>query len=185
MSIIKIYIYMQTWYRGCRMDRLRKYTEVGSNVAIVLVCILIAYVAVTRYILDKPSDHSLGGARVGSTLDISGVNWGASNQNVVLALSTQCHFCSESAPFYRKLMAAAQAKGAPVVAVLPQTVNQSKVYLQTMGLDTRYVQQVPLSKIGVVATPTVLLTDRKGITTGVWVGKLSDSAQAEVLSKVQ
>ena len=82
-------------------------------------------------------------------------------------------------------MAAAQAKRIAVVAVLPQTVDQDRVYLQALGLDIRFVQQMALSKIGVVATPTVMLTDAKGMTTGVWVGKLSDSAQAEVIAKFQ
>jgi hypothetical protein len=167
------------------MDRLRRYLEVATNAAIVAACILIAYVAVTRFILPQRSGSSADGPHVGMALNISAVDWGTSHQNVVLALSTQCHFCSESAPFYRKLMAAAQAKRIAVVAVLPQTVDQDRVYLQALGLDIRFVQQMALSKIGVVATPTVMLTDAKGMTTGVWVGKLSDSAQAEVISKFQ
>lgn len=166
------------------MDRFRKYLEVGSNIAILLVCVVITYVAVTRFIFPKPNDKSIIGPTVGSKLNIPEFNLGEVNQSIVLVLSTECRFCSESMPFYTQLLVAARAHRIPVVAVLPQGVDESHVYLQAHGLDIQDIKQVQLDRIGVVATPTVLLIHGAGLVEGVWVGELSSASQAEVLSRI-
>jgi hypothetical protein len=167
------------------MDRMRRNLDLATNVAILLVCILIGYVALTRYILPGPTTERIDGPQIGTRLNIQGLPWEASNQYLVLALSTQCHFCSESAPFYQKLSAAAEAKGVPIIAVLPQPIEQSKQYLETIGVQTQHQLQMQLSKINVVGTPTIVLTDRQGIAKNIWVGKLSGEQEADVLKRIE
>ncbi len=166
------------------MDRFRKYLEVGSNVAILLVCALIAYVAITRFILPKPHDKSISGPTVGSKLNMPEFDLGEKNQGIVLAISTQCRFCSESMSFYSQLVATAQARGIPVVAVLPQGIDESHVYLQAHGLNIQNIKQMQLDRIGVLATPTILFIHGAGLIEGVWVGELSSTSQAEVLARI-
>jgi len=166
------------------MNKFRKYVEVGSNIAILLVCALIAYVAITRFILPKPHDNSISGPTVGSKLNIPEFDLGEKNRGIVLAISTQCRFCSESMPFYSQLVAAAQTCGIPVIAVLPQGIAESHVYLQSHGLNIQDIKQMPLDRIGVLATPTILLIRGAGLIEGVWVGELPSTSQAEVLARI-
>jgi hypothetical protein len=166
------------------MDRLRKYVEVGSNIAILIVCALIAYVAITRFILPKPHDNSISGPTVGSKLNIPEFDLGQKKQGIVLAISTQCHFCTESMPFYSQLVASAQARGTAVIAVLPQAIDESHVYLNAHGLNIQNIKQMQLDRIGVSATPTILLIRGAGLIEGVWVGKLPATSQAEVLARI-
>jgi hypothetical protein len=42
-----------------------------------------------------------------------------------------------------------------------------------------------LSKINVVGTPTIVLTDRQGIAKNIWVGKLSGEQEADVLKRIE
>jgi hypothetical protein len=102
----------------------------------------------------------------------------------VLALSTTCHFCSESAPFYQRLKQQ-KPDNVYLVAVLPQPVEDSRNYLNKLGVETNDVVQGSLSSIGVSGTPTLLLVDKTGSVAGLWVGKLSDSDAARVIEQIR
>ncbi len=70
--------------------------------------------------------------RPGRTVQIHGVDWGKAPHTLVLALQTGCHFCADSAPFYRALLKE-RAPNWQAVAVLPQPVEQSVAYMRAKG----------------------------------------------------
>jgi Redoxin len=121
--------------------------------------------------------------QAGTKISLPGIDWSKSTRTVVLALSTTCHFCSESGPFYQKLE---QQKGGNVglIAVLPQPVEDGRKYLNKLSVKTTDVVQASLSSIGVSGTPTLLLVDKNGAVTASWVGKLSDGEAAKVINQV-
>jgi len=41
-----------------------------------------------------------------------------------------------------------------------------------------------LQKVGISGTPTILLVDKKGVISDLWVGKLTEEKEAEVLAKL-
>ncbi|MFN2597666.1 MAG: peroxiredoxin family protein [Pyrinomonadaceae bacterium] len=118
-------------------------------------------------------------------MQIPGVDWAGSGQTLVLAVSDSCHFCSESADFYRRL---AQEKAWPgsvrLIAVLPQEVDRGREYLDKLGVSVDQVEQAQLSSIGVRGTPTLLLIDSTGSLKTSWVGKLTPDKEGEVLNRV-
>ena len=87
-------------------------------------------------------------------------------RTLVLALSTQCHFCTESAPFFQRIRKET-SKNLKMVAVLPQPVSESHKYLEGEGVQVDDVRQAPLTTIGVRGTPTLLLVDNVGSVQGV------------------
>jgi hypothetical protein len=101
----------------------------------------------------------------------------------LVALSTNCHYCTESAPFYQKLQ---QQKPGDLrlVAVLPQTVEQSRVYLNKLGVVIGDVVQSPLGAVGVSGTPSLILIDQGGAVRDSWVGKLSEAEATKVISQI-
>jgi thiol-disulfide isomerase/thioredoxin len=103
---------------------------------------------------------------------------------VVLALSTTCHFCSESAPFYQKLQQQ-KPNSVRLVAVLPEPVEDSRNYLNKLGVSVSDIVQSSLASVGVSGTPTLLLIDNQGSVTESWVGKLSDSEAASIISQLR
>lgn len=108
---------------------------------------------------------------------LPGVN--SSNSPVlVLAISTTCHFCTESAPFYRDL--AKSHPGIKLVAILPQPVEAGKQYLQGLGITTDQVLQARLDSINVSGTPTLLLVSHDGSVLRRWVGLLPKEGEADV-----
>ena len=66
---------------------------------------------------------------VGQTITLHGVHFAPQSKTLILTISTTCHFCKDSEPFYQEL--AAQNKGPiKIVAVLPQPLPEAQAYVQ-------------------------------------------------------
>jgi hypothetical protein len=67
---------------------------------------------------------------IGSQLQMDGVQWGGAAKTVVMALSTQCHFCQESGSFYKALTGspAVISKRVAVVMVFPQPQSEAESF---------------------------------------------------------
>jgi hypothetical protein len=123
---------------------------------------------------------------LGQTLSLPGVNWTKNGRTLILALQTTCHFCTESAPFYQKLVRErSQFSNTKLLAVLPQSVEQSNEYLSNLGVSVDGVMQGSLRSIGVSGTPTLLLVNHVGTVTEAWTGKLQPEAEDQVLSRLE
>ena len=163
------------------MNRWVRNLEVATNIAVLGAFLLVGAVAAKRF-WEPSSSSDPNGPTVGATIHLKSVDWSKSDQNLVLALSTGCHFCSESADFYHRLVPAAASNGVRVLAVLPQPISEGRSYLEELGLDVPEVLQSPLSTIDVSGTPTVLLLDRQGRIRKAWVGKLGAKQEQQVIS---
>lgn len=164
---------------------LSKKIELIANLAIIVVACLLGTVLVRNYLLSTSARRASANEmqRTNSaSLSALDIDWRKNKQTLLLAISSTCHFCTESAPFYKKL--ATGPRSTRLVAVLPQSTGEGRRYLNELGLSVDEVKQVQLSSISVSGTPTLLLVDSMGVVIGTWVGKLADEQQAEVLSKM-
>ena len=105
-------------------------------------------------------------------------------RTLVLAISTRCHFCTESAPFFKKIEKE-RASDLKLVAVLPQPVEEARKYLEGEGVQVDEVRQASLQSIGVAGTPTLLLVDGRGRISDVWRGKLQPVDEEKVIATVR
>jgi hypothetical protein len=170
--------------------------DTAANIAIILVCILAAGTLIRNQFfpsflapapLSRPGMPS--GAAKGETLAaLRGVVPQGSDRALVVALSPTCHFCNESMPFYKALMDKRnESKSAvKVIAAVPQAEVQTaeQKNLADHGVQIDAVVPVDFEKIKIPGTPTVLLVDNQGKVLDVWVGKLDESRQREVLAKL-
>lgn len=111
---------------------------------------------------------------------LPGVDWSKNGRSLILAISTRCHFCTDSAPFFQRIGREKPA-GTKLLAVLPQAVEEARTYLDQQGVRVDDVRQAPLDSIKVSGTPTLLLVDNAGTVADVWVGKLEPSQEEDVL----
>jgi hypothetical protein len=82
---------------------------------------------------------------------------------------------------YKTLVHEATLRGnIRLVAVLPQTIEDSTKYLNTLGVPIEDVRQEQLTVEG---TPTLIMVDSKGVVSEVWLGKLKPDKEAAVLSR--
>lgn len=167
------------------MSGWKKLLETSTNIAILCVCILLTYVVVTKFVLPSRIQGTTEAPALGTKVNVSGVDWSQYGQTLVVALSTQCHFCVESAGFYRQLVSADAGKQTHIIAVLPQAVAESRLFLQGLGLNISDVKQVSLGTLNIGGTPTVLLVSDNGVIVRTWIGKLPASEQADVMAQIR
>ena len=167
------------------MARILKYLTVTINVLCVAVLTFVLWFAWQRYA--KPGqEFSLFPAheklRTGAKID-TGLDLLANDRpTLFVALNKGCHYCAASAAFYEKV--SQYNKAAKVVALFPNTVPDVSDYVQRLNLKTDAISAVDYSKMGVLGTPTTILTDPRGKVLGVWTGLLDHTAQTEVLKRL-
>ena len=161
--------------------------EVGANVAVILVAVVVIGAIVKTYLLGAnappgPVQPSLVGARV----NVPEVDWRRNGRTLLLILQKGCHFCDESAPFYRRLAHDAAGGGSPrLVAVLPQKAEEARQYLRDLDVPVEDVRQVPMRELGVKLTPTLILVNGEGVVTDSWFGRLTPDKEDEVLKRLK
>jgi hypothetical protein len=161
--------------------------EAIANCATIVVSVLLSIVLVRAFLLpprpaSKPAaqDQTQKGKDMKPLL--KDVDWSKSSRTVVFALSTQCRFCSASAPFLRKVVQeVGRAEGVKTLAVLPQPVAEAQNYLSSEGVHVDQIVQAEMRSIGVPGTPTWLIVNSAGIVTDAWVGKLDPAGEDQVL----
>ncbi len=166
------------------MSAVAKRTELVANVAIIIVAMLLGIVLVRNYLL--PHRHRLAPQITsGSRISIPGVDWIKNDRTLVLALQKDCHFCTESATFYRRVVENAARSGkVRLVAVMPNESKVGRSYLRELAIQIDDVHQLPLDAIRVHGTPTLILVDHSGVVAKVWSGKLPEEKELEVLSQL-
>lgn len=161
-----------------------KKIELVANVAIIIVACLLATILIKNY-LTKPRDvlEKNESQRFDpETLAGLGIDWRQANQTLLLAVSTGCHFCTESAPFYKQL---ANERGQTrLVVLLPQSIDEGQRYLDKLGVKVDEIKQVSLGSMKITGTPTLMLVTRDGIVVKTWIGKLADEQEQDVLNRM-
>lgn len=167
------------------MGNLYKRLELLANIAIIIVALLLGGVLIKRYLLPgQPGPEAPEAVRVkpGTKLSLSGLDWGKSDKTLLLVLSTNCKYCTESAPFYRRLAGQrAGRRDVRLIAVLPQGAGEAQQYLRDHDIPVDEVTQAAPGAFYARATPTLIVVDRTGSVVESWVGRLPAEEEAEVV----
>jgi hypothetical protein len=153
--------------------------EAAANIIVIVLAVVVGSV----FLKDRLSSVApeSNAVKTGDNLaNLDGWDWGAHDQTLVLGLRRGCHFCEDSAPFYQRLIAQ-QQQGSTIVAVFPDTVDVVKEVVQSEGLRIHALAGVPLERLKIDATPTLLLVDRNGTVLNAWIGMLSPRQELEVM----
>ena len=170
---------------------INKKVELTANLAIIIVACVLTTVLIKSYLPPKDSTKTLSESESSErknqfdnnpNVSSLGIDWKQSQQTLILAISSSCHYCTDSAAFYKKL---AQRKGnTHLVAVLPQSVKEARNYLEKLGVSVDEIRSLSLDKIGVQGTPTIMLIDSSGTVKQYWIGRLSPEKEATVLESI-
>jgi len=158
---------------------LRRFLEVSANLGIVIVALII----VGNFVASKwRTKRDVDTIKTGSQVSLSGVKW-EDGSTLVLALQRGCRYCDESAPFYRRLRQQRSGTEPRLIAVVPGDKAEVGKYLEGLGVVVDGIVNASLSDIHVSATPTLVLVDRSGRVSNVWVGKLDSNRENEVIQR--
>lgn len=171
------------------LDGLLKKTELLANIAIIVVALLLGGVLVKRYLLPGNDAASVRNAdpRVpaGTKATLADVDWAKNGQTLLLVLSRDCRYCTESAPFYQRLTRETAGRpGIQLIALFPHEAEQGREYLDKLGVAVNEVRRASLASIGATATPTLILVDSQGVVKNSWVGQLAPPEETEVLNQL-
>jgi thiol-disulfide isomerase/thioredoxin len=169
------------------MSNLHKRIEIIANIGIIIVAILLGGVLVNRYLLPPSPNVEVGEGiliKPGMKLSLPGVDWDRADKTLLMVLSTNCHFCTESAPFYQRLaQQKAGRQDVRLVAVLPQVMSEAQKYLSDHNIVVDDVRQSVPGAAYARGTPTLIMVDRTGSVVTSWIGKLPAEKEAEVLNR--
>lgn len=173
--------------------RWRKKFETVVNVVVLMAGVLLIYTVVTKILLPPAEDELLAGnitrVRAGDTLPaLPDFSWNDSEYTLLLALSPRCRYCSESMPFYRRLVSSVHAGNIPlrVAALFASSIppQAADTYLKDSALEVDRVLIASLDLLGIGGTPTLVLADRSGKVMNVWSGKTKNEEEEELRSQL-
>jgi hypothetical protein len=170
-------------------DGILKKTELLANIAIIVVALLLGGVLVKRYLLPgggaAPARGPDPSVPAGTKVSLPGVDWAGNGRTLLLVLSRDCHFCTESAPFYQRLVRETAGRAdVHLVAVLPQEADEARKYLDSHEIAIGEVRHAQPREAGAQVTPTLILVNEAGTVEESWIGKLQPSKEAEVLGRL-
>jgi hypothetical protein len=160
-------------------DKTRRILEIATNVAILAVAIIV----VRNLWLRWQPKQQLDAPIVGTKVSLPGIKW-KDGTTLVLVLQKGCRFCEESSAFYRRLHDQRSGSQPRMLAALPGDKTENARYLTEQGVVVDDIVNASLSDINVSFTPTLLLVDRSGNVSDVWVGKLDGRKETEVAQRI-
>jgi thioredoxin-related protein len=169
-------------------EKLTKRLEMGAYVAIIGMALVVTATLIPKLVgryFPKSVTQAAPALKAGDRISVPNEDWEKNGKTLLLVLSTSCHFCTESAPFYRTLVAKTQnEQQLHVAAIFPQSVEEGREYLSSLGIIVADVLNVPRQSFEVKGTPTLILVDDKGAVVNSWTGKLAPTEESAVISKV-
>lgn len=156
------------------------------NIVILLVALVLSALLVRKFFFQPAQQSPNYRLTTNATLRINGINWADADRTVLLALSKECKYCSDSAEFYRRLAAGiANQTNTRLLAVFSEKESEAEAYLKQLAVPIRELRYVSLSSLGIKNVPTLAILDRNGVVTDMWVGTFSPLEEKALMSKLK
>lgn len=168
--------------------KFKSYLEMATNVAVLLVALVVLGNFVWIHFAKKPQPHLEGGLRRGEAFPIlSEVPYDKSSQTLLLALSSKCEHCSESIPFFKQLLETNAANGdsTQIIAVFPETADEVMRYVSEQQLRVQTISSINLQTLKLLGTPSAVLISSEGKILNFWIGSPSKDAEKEILGAIK
>lgn len=158
-------------------SKVRANIELAAQVIIALAVVVAAGVLVKRTFFPGLGNPNLPRISAGERLSVPNVDWERNKKTLVFFLKKDCVYCSSSAPLYRQLIADASRRNVTSLAILPNSPDEARKYLQYLELPIENVQTGSLAAYKITGTPTVLFVDKGGIVRSAWFGATPEREQ--------
>ncbi|HEU4510354.1 MAG TPA: rhodanese-like domain-containing protein [Pyrinomonadaceae bacterium] len=157
------------------------------NIAILVVAVLLSALLVKKFFFSPAQQSPNYQLSTNSSLRIEGINWADSDRTVLLAISTECKYCSQDAGVYRRLAASLVSESKTrLIAVFPERQRGAgEAYLKELEVPIREVLYVSLPSLGINSVPTLAILDQNGVVTDMWGGKFSPLEEQALMSKLR
>lgn len=164
------------------MKRLRIAVDLATGIAAIAIVAMAGRAFLLPLMVDAPGsiieDHLSTGLQLeGAALGVDFTD----RTTLIMALQSDCGYCRESMPFYRRLLTQDRAGGVQVVVAAPARDTGISDYLASEGVTPDAVVLDRAGELPVSGTPTLLVVDSDGVVTHSWIGLLDAERESEVL----
>jgi hypothetical protein len=162
-----------------------------ANVAVIGAAVVLIGLGVYDRIAARSDIHRTSPqALLGQTLELPQSLSTGTRTTAVMFVSKNCHFCSDSMPFYLRIstLRPAESGAFRLLAVTPmgrETSAESRQYFVEHGVPVDGIVQMPFGKLGIAGTPTLALLDRSRRVVKVWTGRVSSDTENEIIATIQ
>ncbi|MCA1565231.1 MAG: thioredoxin fold domain-containing protein [Acidobacteria bacterium] len=167
----------------------KEHLEVLTNLAVLLAAVSILAVLTLNYFGGrKPVPQIVEGLQKGQQFPaIPGVDYRGSASTLLVAMSTECGYCTQSIPFYNQLadMKNTGKISLRTVALFPNLDDEVQQYTRQHQLKTDHKSSVDFGQLKLAGTPTMILVDQNGRVINFWVGALKPDAQRQFLNSLE
>lgn len=168
-------------------SKLKSYLELTTNVAVLLAAIAVLTALSWGYFAQKQKPSIRSGLQKGRVIAyLPEATLNDSRATLLIAMSINCHFCTESISFYNQLARAQQGLGSSprIIAVFPEEDSEVKQYVRQNRLEVSSTAATDFRKLGVDTTPTMILIDKEGKIIDFWIGKIPEDVQQQVVESI-
>lgn len=154
--------------------------EKAANLAFIVACVALVSIGVAERVIPAEPGRAIQGIAKGQSLDVPGLNRGAT-RTVLVAVSSTCRFCTESMEFYRRLTA--QERRFPeairIAFMSREPLDTLRDYLVQHKVEASATLEVPAS-FSVTGTPALFLLDPDARVIDGWLGRLHPDQEEDV-----
>jgi len=157
-----------------------------SNMMFAVMCLAVSVAAVQYVLAARTTPARRSPVAKGTRLELPAAIAAEGKPSVLLVLSTQCRFCTESMPFYTKLSKLPETREGRLrlAAITLQPVPEMQKYLAAYSLPVSAVVPIADSGFNVSATPALVVIRGDGTVVESWSGWLDTQQEQQVLSTI-
>jgi thioredoxin-related protein len=169
-----------------RTQALRQILETVTNLCVISFTLVflgtLAVNAVRSYDSNQPPKVREG-LHVGAEISNLNIDLPSKQKTLLIALSTECGFCSDSIPFVEKLNRL-DHPAASIITLFPEDKVSVASFLQEKQIQIDARSSVDFRTLGLQGTPAYILVDDQGKVIDLWFGKLSQKEQEDLLKGI-
>jgi hypothetical protein len=152
-----------------------------ANVMMIISAIVLSTIVYQRYVLRPAGQVTV--YKPGDRLVMPSVDISQARATLLLVLDSRCRFCTDSLPFYRRLVERLRHSAIKITVVGYEDAATLSEYLAQHHLSVQHVQSISPSILR-TGTPALFLVDNRSRIIRVWKGKLSEKQEADVLTAI-
>ncbi|MGA2673511.1 MAG: hypothetical protein ABSE99_09795 [Terracidiphilus sp.] len=111
-----------------------KYLDRIANIAIIVAVAVSLGVVIRGELAKHQQPDNPSKALMGRTISLPGVHFRPDRNSLVIAISTGCHFCQDSLPFYKDFAAKSQGRVDLVAVLPPSRSRRAKPFFKKLEL---------------------------------------------------
>src|SRR5689334_18742769 len=152
-------------------SNVRTNIEFAAQIVVAIAVVVVAGVLVKRLVFPpQPTPFYAAHISAGERFDLPDVDWKLNKKTLVFFLNKDCRYCTTSAPFYRQLIDEAFKQHVTLLAVLPNSPEEARAYVESIKLPITDIRTGPLAAYKIAGTPTLLFVNSSGTVERVWYG---------------